>query len=367
MAELFRFDFSAESFSNPFPPPAGYTQLAGLNAAINNTGSTANSWKAVSTGQCTWIEDTELTGTVYSEVILADSSATSRGPALVTATGNGYLLLCNSTNVRVFTIVGGSLGSLVFTSARTATTGTWRIQTDGSETIEVIGPGTDESFTDATYTSGFHAGVFSRGTNGVVDEWAGGTEDAQTVTPTDTDYTYGDTITISTVGLGTLTTATLTDSESNVFTLTVTNDTTLEIPALVAALDACLYEEVTLTVGDGTDTATALINLNPPAGYTLTTLTSTGGTPSYVDEWATAAEVGDQIIENEARLTLDADGSYSATGDTAFSAVTYVTSKTGGEITQVTYNFNVDGDGKLTATKLTATKLTATKLTASKL
>ena len=182
--------------------------------------------------------------------------------------------------------------------------------------------------------------------------------------------TFGDTMTISTSGLSALTTATLTDSASNIFNITVTNDTTLDVPAIAAALDACLYGTVTLTVGDGTDTATTTLDFDPPAGYTLTTLASLAGTPSYVDEWTTAAEVGDQIIENSARLTLNDDGSYSATGDTEFSAVTYVTSKTGGEITQVTYNFLGEGGGSvrnLTSSKLTSVKLTSNKLTASKL
>lgn len=164
-----------------------------------------------------------------------------------------------------------------------------------------------------------------------------------TVTPTDTDYTFGDTITFSTTLTGTIISWTLTDSAANVFTLSGT-DTTAVIPARSAALDACLSENsVTFTVGNGTDTATATVNFNPPSGETITTLTSLLGTPSYIDQFTTAAEVGDQITESDARLTLNADGSYAATGDTEFSATTWVTSIDGGELTQVTMNFIGDG------------------------
>ena len=152
--------------------------------------------------------------------------------------------------------------------------------------------------------------------------------------------TFGDTMTISTSGLSTLTTATFEDSNSNVFNITVTNNTTLDVPAIAAALDACLYGTVTLTVGDGIKTAATTLDFDPPDGYTLTEIQSLGGLPSFTSQWAVPAEIGDQIIiPSGSRATFNSDESFSATGDTAFSFVSYTTSKTGGEITQVPYNF----------------------------
>lgn len=168
---------------------------------------------------------------------------------------------------------------------------------------------------------------------------------ADTVTPGASNYTFGDTITYTT-SLTSLTSATLTDGEGNVFALTGVTDTSADIPDIVGGLVACLTGGVVLTVSDGTDSAPAAITLDPLTGYSLTTLTSLAGTPSWIVSFPTAAEVGDQGQKNEPRLTLNANGSYSTTGDTAFSEVVWVTAKNGGEITEVTYNFLEEGAGE---------------------
>lgn len=177
-----------------------------------------------------------------------------------------------------------------------------------------------------------------------------------TVTPGASNYTFGDTITYTTTLTG-LTSATLTDTNANVFTLTSVTDTSADIPAISPGLDACLTGAVTLTVSDGVDIATAALALDPLAGHISTTLVSLAGTPSWVADFNTAAEIGDQGQKDEVRLTLNDDGSYVTTGTTSFSDVVWVTSKTGGEITQVTLNFSPAGGSSnygLTFRNLTA-------------
>ena len=300
------------------------------------------------------------------------------GPCIVDSSGNGYYWRAAGGNMRLIKLAAGAdAGTIIFGPTETfASNSEFSLTLDPSDgSLEVFLNGVSKgTVTDTDYNTGMSAGgvkeyTASQDNFGFTSWAADGYAAASSVTPSASSYTYNERITFTTT-LTSLTSATLTDTNGNVFTLTGVTDTGADIPAIAAALDACLTGAVTLTVSDGTDSATAAITLDPLDGYTLTTLTSLAGTPSWVDDFTTAAEVGDQGQTNEPRLTLNADGSYTATGTTAFSTDVWVTSKTGGEITKVTYNFEGSGGGgenKLTFTKLTGVKLTATKLEASKL
>lgn len=163
------------------------------------------------------------------------------------------------------------------------------------------------------------------------------------VNPDQSGVTYGGTLTGGST-LASVTTATLTDAEGNILTLINvqdlgTGDWSADVPAITPALESCLTGTVTLAISDGALEADELITLDPLSGYDLTTLATLGGTPSFTALWATR-EVGDQIQWNDARVIFYDDERYATIDQTAFSVVTWVTSKTGGEITQVTYNFD---------------------------
>ena len=148
---------------------------------------------------------------------------------------------------------------------------------------------------------------------------------SDTVTPDATDYAYGDSLTYTTTLTG-VTGATLTDSLGNVLNLTGVTDTSATIPALVAGLAGIVVEDnVVLEVSDGTDTASAAINIDAPTGYTLTTLTST--LPFSIEsDWTfgfdTPAIIGDQSLENTAIAAHNADGTSTITADGVYTYYT---------------------------------------------
>jgi len=292
------------------------------------TGTAENLYIYVSS----WGSQTNIKCCIYDETLITGLGALLETVIVTSSAGTGVLTIPLA-------------GTTTITSGNKYRLGLYTEDADDITMFSDTGGLTLRKFTSGSYTTPADPSLQSGGFDSfnefyfALDDVAGAT-----VTPGASNYTYADTITYTTT-LTSLTSATLTDAESNVFTLTSVTDTSADIPAIAAALDACLTGPVTLTVSDGSDTATAAITLDPLSGYTVTTLTSLAGTPSWIDDWDTAAEVGDQGQKDEPRLTLNADGSYSTTGDTAFSEVVWVTAKTGGEVTAITYNFLDEGGG----------------------
>ena len=363
------------------------TTFSNLNAASVTTtwnGSTFSNSQSITTPAGTSNLVLRMTGVTGSPTVTFNSVAVPR----LIRTGDGsidssyvfvldapdigtYDLVINSgASARTYQtsidVVSGSVGAPTFDGvgenfaadrSLTLTTGVGDLVLDALVTASTatVGPGQTASLlntnnasfssevatTTSTTMSWTHAANWSALTAVVFPE------PAFALTPTDTNYTPGETITFSTT-LTSLTGATLEGANGNVFTLTGVTDTTVAVPALAAALDACLLGAVTLSVTDGTDTATASITLDPPAGYTVTDLTAITGDPNFATDvtpqWTNPAEIGDQVLKNEPRLTVNPDLSYSVTGTTAFTAVVWVISFNGGEVTQITYEFTVDTD-----------------------
>lgn len=116
---------------------------------------------------------------------------------------------------------------------------------------------------------------------------------------------------------GAITTATLTDSKGNVLTLTSVTDTGAAVPALGDEQQYCLLEGVTLTVSDGTDTATDTLTFVPASGFAEVQLEAGFVTneTSFLYNYGGTPAVDDQFIEGEADLVLFSDGTFDASTD----------------------------------------------------
>ena len=158
--------------------------------------------------------------------------------------------------------------------------------------------------------------------------------------------TFGDTLTYT---LGKITSPTrmfVTDSAGNEFDFTSVTTTGAIVPALAPNLAACLLESgMTVTITDGVDTATDVIQMTQPAGFALTTLTSVPPTPVSTD-WVfgfdNPAVAGDQGFENSAEITHNTDGTITWTPQ-ALSYTYYTIDATDGVISEINKTFNSEG------------------------
>lgn len=117
--------------------------------------------------------------------------------------------------------------------------------------------------------------------------------------------------TITTSGLGTLTTLTLGGKSATSISATG-GDGTFSMPAFVDATTYSLLGTVTATAGDGTSTADLSVSLLPTTGWSYVTLSGTLNTTNtgVLYNFSPAASVGDQIVYETAKGTVDAQGNY---------------------------------------------------------
>lgn len=133
--------------------------------------------------------------------------------------------------------------------------------------------------------------------------------------------TFGDALTWTATGLGTLTTATMTDSQGNVIDLLSLSDTGGTIPALTDDGDRVLVESITVTVGDGTNTATDTFTLNPPSGYSKQDVLAGFSTtpPSTYQGFSGTVQEGEQSLYPTASFnSFDGLGGAEAVGAGTF-------------------------------------------------
>jgi hypothetical protein len=142
---------------------------------------------------------------------------------------------------------------------------------------------------------------------------------ASSTVSADATVASGATLNYSTVGLGTITSAVLSDG-TNTLTLTSVTDTTALVPALANNLQYCLFGTVTLTVSDGTNSASTMLTLNPPAGYSKVSLLTGFVTDvnSFLYNYGGTPQVGDQFVWNSTALILNSDGTFTATADGSY-------------------------------------------------
>lgn len=131
---------------------------------------------------------------------------------------------------------------------------------------------------------------------GLVNQFGGAA--GATVSVTNGPRAYGDVINFNTTGLGTLTSWTLSDG-TNTNNLLAGGDNNATIPALAGGqVPRILTGTVTLTVGDGTTTAATQFTLEPPTGYSMTTLAAgyQTGPGSYLNGYTGTIEVSAQFF-----------------------------------------------------------------------
>ena len=271
-------DFSTEPVANPASPPTGWSQPAWSdNARVDGTPSF--SWLLSSGSEAQWFFDTVQPTGAYSETTFYAVNTTSRGPILADASGNGYGLLCNSTNIRVFLYTSGSLVSLVHTSVGAAVaTDTFRLQCNGTGDFSVLKNDVEIStFNDVTHTGPFYGGLFSRdGGAGISDV----TVDAvASVSITPANMTDGESgVALNPVGLGTLTSWTI-DGVATTGTDTTINNLDIATLASESGTAGPKIGTVTIEVSDGTNTVSAQVTNRPKAGYAATDIV----TPDTID------------------------------------------------------------------------------------
>lgn len=172
------------------------------------------------------------------------------------------------------------------------------------------------------------------------------------VTVDQTECEPGDTITWTEDFTGTVTGAKLIDSNANELDLSSVTDNgdgtgSAVVPAMAnqVSTTACLFESgVTLSVTDGTDTATDTIDYDQPTGYSLVTLASLGGAGDDTDwtaQFDTAAAVGDQSIWDDANITHNNDETTTVAGATSY--IYYTIDATDGGVSQINKTFAADG------------------------
>lgn len=171
------------------------------------------------------------------------------------------------------------------------------------------------SVTDSALTSGQPGACYNRqnsnGSRG--DNFSAVDVATETLTITEDNAPFGGTINYVTTGLGSITTATAEDGFGNVMTLTSITDTSANIPAVGNNVQRCLTGTVTVTVGDGTNTATDTFVLDPPADRTAQTVIVGFSTtpPSWLQGFSGTVEVNDQgLYVTEDYNTVDGLGGY---------------------------------------------------------
>lgn len=110
---------------------------------------------------------------------------------------------------------------------------------------------------------------------------------------------FGDTITFSHSGFGgALTTWTYEDSQGNVTNFINGDEDSADFPSLANDVVRGLTGTVTVTIGDGTDTATDTITLNAPSGYTVQAVLAGFSTtfPSVYQDFTGTVQEGEQSL-----------------------------------------------------------------------
>ena len=298
--------------------------------------------------------------------------------ALITdiVAGNGYLMLCNTSSCRIFTLVAGSLSSLVYTvpAISPAASELWQLRkTDNAGGYEVFQDSVSVgSFVDVTYSGDVYGACYARTTTGFLDSVetsveGGGTSVAQTDdTPEDgveqTVTCTGMTGPITSVTLGGVAVTPSSTDPSSPFTYTYnisaqaieTNQPQprLGIPVdlvVTTATDGAVSTSVTIQ----TKTGWALTEFADPLdkvanGYAATietaeSITITSADASYYDTASTASIATDTIYTSGLTLPGEFTKSILQVGGTS-------------PATSYSDNFYPYGTGGATAPVLASTK-----------
>jgi hypothetical protein len=340
-------DFSTEPVANPASPPTGWSQPAWSdNARVDGTPSF--SWFLSSGSESQWFFDTVQPTGAYSETTFYAVNSTSRGPILADASGNGYGLLCNSTNIRVFLYTSGSLVSLIHTSVGSAVaTDTFRLQYNGSGDFSVLKNDVEIStFNDVTHTGPFYGGLFSRDGGAGISDVTVDAVAAQSITQADVTPEDGVTQTVTSSGLTVAYTA-MTLGGYNILPLLDSTDPetastyTLDIYAFDnPTLLPRLLDNVTLSATATGGTATQTVNIQPQAGTNAVKLTSV--TPSTFVT---------RIAEKGITLAIGDIINWDTTGTAVIdAAANYTSNLTAGQFTRFSVQQGGDADNPATTT-----------------
>lgn len=133
----------------------------------------------------------------------------------------------------------------------------------------------------------------------------------ESVTITESSAAFGETINITVANMGTITSWTLTDSASNIISISGT-ETTAVIPDYGDSINSQITGTLTLTVSDGSLSATDTFILTPKTGYSSIKLTSgfSTGVESFLYNYGGTPAIGDEFQALSVEITLSSDGSW---------------------------------------------------------
>jgi len=344
---------------NPLAAPWSTCDGSGLQLVSNQLKSAAAGAGHVSalTGE-SW--DNDQTAEVQVTTIQGYDFA---GPVIrfnATSGGNGYVGMGEFGDGRFYCyrVDNGTWTSLGFRSVTFSANDVLKIGAVGTSiTLYVNDVAQGASFTDATHTAGSPGVAYNFGDSNLtlLDNFsATGHQAGVSVVLDQATAEPGDTITWTEDFTGTVTTATLTDSFGNSCSLTSITDNgdgtgSAVIPTLSQGQDFVILESnITVTLGDGTDTATDTIDMTSITGYTILTVS---GAASVFDEedWAygftTAIANGDQFVyvtADSSFVTHSANGGSDATA--AGTSTGYTIDATDGAVTSISIEY-LSGDG----------------------
>lgn len=158
--------FAGVPNTNPYPVQAGFTDRGAATAAVSSNEWTGNNSSANTLWEC----NTNPSVDSYSVYITSGAAgANARGFAFFNSSGNGFMFIARSTDIRVFALAtyalsGTALATYGITLSTndvircdiTQSTGTYVVKQNGT---------TRGTFINTTYTSGLVSGILSRAGN----------------------------------------------------------------------------------------------------------------------------------------------------------------------------------------------------------
>ena len=182
-----------------------------------------------------------------------------------------------------------------------------------------------------------------------------------TVDTVDDPDEFSGTLNYTHTGLGTITTATI-DDGTNTISLTSITDSSGVIPDYGDVVNRLLTGTVTLTLGDGTLTATKTFTLNPKTLYSSVKLTSGFSTTSesYLYNYGGIPAIGDEFHYVTSEITLDNQGGWTTNG--SGTTTIYGVDATDGVMESFTHETGAGSGGGST---ITGTAITAVAITGS--
>ena len=335
--------------ANPISPGSGFTSLGAGAAKVTSQVWSGNSASANTVWGC----DTAPSGDTFaSSFVMGPSDSNGRGVAIYNSSGNGFMFLARSFDIRVFALAayvlsGSALATYTVTVAVdkiidvdvTQSTGTYVVKYDGS---------TVGTYVNAAYTSGLRTGLLSR--SGGIKSFSLTYTSSQTLDaltdPLVAGAAFSGTCTGFTDGGATI--------SSNGLSVAVTVASGAFSGTWAIAVDEQAYPTLpksaqTITLTQGGNTATIASDLEQPSGDDIVNFLSPVTDDDtyltyYIEQDGFTADGGQFVFTSYSDLVIGTDGGALVTG--AGTIVGYFIPATGtGAGNAYYYTFNIIDGG----------------------